>query len=461
MVNKRTVMGVIPRPQAEGSPLILRAILPRFARQDDGQRQCYKMFWVSIFLGTCFLVCGPINGWAAGEMITWEDCLKEVRQHNFELLAARAGLDQVKATKAMTRSSALPQISSSISADRGKTEGKAKTESYSYGVSGRQLLFDGFKTSNDLAAADENVKVAAYNYEVVSSDVRLELWTSFIKLLSAQEALKVTDDILLRRRQNLDLVTLQYKGGQQHKGSLLTAEANVAQAELDRKEADRNILLYQIRLAKALGRTTIMPIVAQGDLFVGDIDPNMPDWEKLVETTPLLKELTAKKEAARLGVKSARSDFFPQIYADAGAGKSDSSWLPETGNWSAGLSLTFPLFQGGQKTAALSKAKASFTQVDAQEKNGRSGVLMILAETWTLWQNSVDQVAVQEKFLEASRQRADIVEAQYKSGLATFNDWTIIEDDLVSKQKAILQAKTNALIAEASWRQAKGETVDE
>lgn len=421
-----------------------------------------KTFWVTIVLAV-FLqgLCSSYVWAASGDVMTWEDCLKEARLHNLELVAGRARLEQVKAAKAITRSVSLPQLSSSLGAGVGKTQGKDKTESYSYRVSGRQLLFDGFKTSNDLAAADEDVKSAAYNYEVISSNARLELWTAFIKLLSAQESLKVTDNILTRRQQNLDLVTLQYQGGQEHKGSLLTAEANGAQAKLDRKEADRNIQLYQIRLAKALGRKAFTPIIAAGDLFVDDIDPKMPDLDKLVEATPLLKELTAKKEAARLGVKSAKADFFPQIYADAGAGKSDDFWLPETGNWSAGLSVTFPLFQGGKNTAALSKAKASYGQKEAEEKSGRSGVILTLAETWTLWQNSVDQVDVQEKFLEASKQRADIVEAQYTSGLATFNDWTIIEDDLVSKQKAILQAKTNALINEASWRQAKGETIDE
>lgn len=86
---------------------------------------------------------------------------------------------------------------------------------------------------------------------------------------------------------------------------------------------------------------------------------------------------------------------------------------------------------------------------------------MTLADTWTTWQNNVDQAGVQEKSLAASKQRADIVEAQYKSGLASFNDWTTIEDNLVSDQKALLQAKANALLAEAGWLQAKGETIDE
>ncbi len=67
---------------------------------------------------------------------------------------------------------------------------------------------------------------------------------------------------------------------------------------------------------------------------------------------------------------------------------------------------------------------------------------------------------MRQKFLEDDEARCKIAEAQYSSGLVTFNDWVIIEDNLVSSQKSFLNAETNALLAEASWVQAKGETLD-
>ncbi|MBF0331409.1 MAG: TolC family protein [Candidatus Omnitrophica bacterium] len=398
---------------------------------------------------------------ASAETLSWDACVMEARKNHPDLISAREKLNAAKADKALTRSGTLPQLTANAGADTGKTQGKVRSEAYSYGVSGRQLLFDGFKISNDLAAAQEKIKTASFNYQVVSSNVRLHLWTAFVGLLSAQENLSVTKNISDRRQQNLGMVQLQYQSGREHKGSLLTAEANVAQAQLDMVEARRNVELYQRRLVKELGRAKFTEITAGGELTLLDIDRTKPVFEKLVETTPLLKELVTQKEAAKYGLKSAKSDFFPQVYADAGAVRNDSAWPPQTGNWSAGISVSFPIFQGGQQEAALSKAQASYRQSQADERSGRDGVILTLAETWTQWLNDVDQSAVQGKFFEAARQRADIVEAQYKSGLATFNDWTIIEDDLVRNQKSLLQAKTNALLSEASWLQAKGETVDE
>lgn len=418
-------------------------------------------FFRFIFCATLVLCASSSGALADDDVLTWADCVKEALQNHPDLASAREKVNASRADKGSTRSATLPQISASAGGSTSKTEGSNSSKSYSLGITGQQLLFDGFKITNDLAAADENIRASSYNYAVTSSNVRLNLWTAFVTLLEAQESVDVTKGILERRKQNLDLVRLQYQSGLEHKGSLLTAEANAAQAELEYTEAQRNVELFQRHLTKELGRTSFTPITASGELAVGLIDRNKPEYENLVESTPFLKALVARKEAARFGVKSAQSSFFPKIYANGSAGRSDSIFPPETNSWSAGISVSFPIFQGGQQQAALNKARATYQQLQADERSGRDGVLTTLADTWTQWQNSVDQSGVQEKFLEASKLRADIVEAQYKSGLATFNDWTIIEDDLVGKQKSILQAKTNALIADANWRQAKGETLDE
>ena len=393
--------------------------------------------------------------------LSWEDCVQEAVRNHPDLAAAREKLNQNKAQKDITRAGALPQLNSSLSASRSNSTGKSQTRTYAHEVTGKQLLFDAFKTSNDIAAAQEDVRAAKYNYQVVSSNVRLRLWTAFIDLLSAQESLKVVEGIAQRRRQSLDLIFLRYQGGREHKGSLLTAQANLAQADFDVQQAKRNVDLSQRRLSKELGRAEFMPMAAKGALETKDFDPVPPDFEQLVGTVPFLKELAAQKEAARFGVQSARSDFFPRVYVNAGAGKTDSSWPPGRNEWSAGLSLTFPLFEGGAQQAQLSKARSAFNASRAEEQSGRDGMILTLAGTWTQWQDDASHVDVQKKFLEASQVRGKIAEAQYSTGLISFNDWIIIEDDLVKNEKAFVQAKTNALISEADWLQAKGQTLDD
>ena len=74
-------------------------------------------------------------------------------------------------------------------------------------------------------------------------------------------------------------------------------------------------------------------------------------------------------------------------------------------------------------------------------------------------QDAIDKVEVQQKFLQAAIERAKIAQAQYSAGLISFDNWTIIEDDIVSAKKSFLDTQADALVAEADWIQAKGGTL--
>ena len=413
---------------------------------------------IFIVLGFFFLV--PHDG-LADETLTWQDCVKEALAHHPDLVSAKAKWDQAKASRAITRSVLLPQITSSAGGSTSKNSHASRTDSYSYGVTGKQLLFDGFKASDDVAAAQKNIEASHYAYEVTSSNVQLSLRTAFVDLLNSQELLKVTRDIAKSRQQNLDMINLLYQEGREHRGSLLTAQADLAQALFEVEQAKRGIDLAQRKLSKELGREHFFSMNAQEDLTIPKIDPQPPQFETLAEENPFLRELISQKESAKFGLKSAKADFFPKIYANAGAGKDDSSWPPKQTNWSAGLSLTFPLFEGGIKQAQVSKANALLTQVQADERSGRDGVVLTLVQVWTQLQDAAGFVSVQEKFLEAAQERAKIAESEYANGLVSFNDWTVIEGNLVFAKKAFLAARTNALITQANWVQAKGGLLDE
>ncbi len=410
------------------------------------------IFFTIFFLFYCFF---PNKG-RTEEVLTWKDCVKEAQKNNPDLTSAQEVVKQAKADKAITISDMLPQINTEVSQKTSKSATNNTTDTYSYGISAQQLLFDGFKTPYNIAAAAKNVKYAQYNYEGTSSDIRLRLRTAFVGLLKAQDLLAITEDIFSRRKQNAELVRLLYEGGGEHRGSLLTAQANLAQAEFEVAQARRTVSVAQRQLSKELGRTESKPIRVTGGFESLNPRRERPVFEALAASNPSLEALIAKKEAARFSLKSAKAEFFPQVYANASAGRTDSDWPPGNDDWSVGVTLTFPLFEGGRRLAGVSKARAVLNQVQADERSGRDGVILMLEQSWTNWQNAVDTVTVQKNFLQAYEERAKIARAQYSNGLISFDNWTIIEDDLVRGKKSFLDAQASALIAEAQWIQAQG-----
>lgn len=395
------------------------------------------------------------NLWA-NEVLTWNDCIRETLTNNPDLVSAQAQLEQTVADKDITQSTALPQINTNLTANKSKVTGNDTIETYSYSISGKQLLFDGNKTSNAIKNARENITAEQYNYLVTSSNIRENLKTKFAELLRAQELISLTKAIAERREQNLKLIELRYEAGREHKGSLLTAQADLANAEFEVKQALRTLSLTQTEMIKAIGWQHIEPIEVSGNFLVNNLETKKPDFESLADMTPLLKALISKKDASQFNLNSKKSDFLPELYLNSSAGQNGSDWPVDNNEWMFGLSISFPLFEGGNRIAQVSKAQAQLTQAAAVEQSGRNSVLITLEQTWALFQDTFEIVSVQEKFVQAAEERAKIAKAQYSSGLITFDDWIIIEDNLVDAKKSYLNAQANVLIAQAQWVQAKG-----
>lgn len=420
-----------------------------------------------ILVIACLLFsAGPLN---ADEVLTWDDCILEAKNNNPDLISAVESVNQQKADKAITASALYPQVDATLGASTAKTtttssttgvKTSSTTDSYSYGASATQLIFDGLKTVNNIKAASENIKSAQQNYRFTSSEVRLNLRTAFISLLRAQELIKVAEDIIKIRRDNFELITLRYQSGLEHRGALLTAEANLSEANFELAQAKRDVVLAQRQMTKEMGRREFKPIQTKGDFVVYDTALNKPDFDMLVKDNPSLLQAVAKRNSAAFSLKSAYADFFPQLSGNAGASKSSSHWPPRDDQWSLGLNVTMPIFEGGLRFAQVSQAQALYKQTQADERSIKDAAVVSLEQTWVTLQDALGTVDVQRKSLEAAEERSKIAEAQYSTGFITFDNWIIIENDLVSAKKNYLNAQANALLAEAGWKQAKGETLE-
>ncbi|MFH1641030.1 MAG: TolC family protein [Candidatus Omnitrophota bacterium] len=396
----------------------------------------------------------------AEEVLAWKDCVKEAQKNHPDLISAQEEINQSIASKEISKSGLLPQVSVSAGASTDKSSTQSSsTKSYDYGISTSQLLFDGFKTSDNVGAASENIKAAKESYRFSSSDIRARLRRAFINLLRTQEMVKVAQDISDIRRSNLILISLRYESGLEHRGALLTAEANVAEAKLETEKTKRELVVFQRQLIKEMGRSESEPVSVEGDF---EISTHMekPDLDAIAKNNPSLKQLSFRKNAARYGIKSAYAEFFPQLSGRLGANRIDSHFPPENDRLSAGLTLSWPIFEGGLKAAQLNEAQSLFKQYEAAERSTKDEIILNLEDTWAALQDAAESVQVQKKFLEAAEERAKIAEAEYSLGLIQFNNWTIIEDDLVRNKRSLLELRANALLAESNWILAKGETLE-
>ena len=183
--------------------------------------------------------------------------MREAAQHHPDLIAAQEDVVQSQADKRIIGSGALPEFTAALNASAANSSTTGSSKTFSYGVAGSMLLFDGLRTPNNIYAASENTKAAKENFKFTSVSVRLALRQAFVNLLKAQELIDLTSEIYQLRKSNLELITLRYESGTEHKGALLTAKANVSQATFEINAAKRGLETAQKQLSKELGRGTI------------------------------------------------------------------------------------------------------------------------------------------------------------------------------------------------------------
>ncbi len=396
----------------------------------------------------------------AQSLLTWTDCLREAAQNQPKLIVTQEQTVQSQADKRIIFSGILPQISADLNALTGNSSTGGYSKDFEYGVSGSLLLFDGLKTPHALDAASERIKATQENYKFTSSNIRLILREAFIDLLKAQQLIVLTEEIYQLRKSNLELIALRYESGTEHKGALLTAKANLSQAVFEINAAKRGLEITQKRLSKELGREKFSPFSVAGDFDLSlDFAVN-PDFESIAQRNSALLQITAQKNAAENDVKASRGDFLPTLVLTGHAGKSENLWPPDDNNHSVALKASVPLFSGGVNVARLAKVQSVYRQLQEEERSKRDDLVYLLEKSWSDLADASEKVKVQKDFLAASQERAKIAQSQYSMGLITFDNWTIIEDDLVGARKTLLDIQAAALLAQANWVQAKGETLE-
>jgi len=240
----------------------------------------------------------------------------------------------------------------------------------------------------------------------------------------------------------------------------LTAEADLADAKYGIAQAKREVEVAQQGLIKEMGRTQLTPMRAKGDFEIKDSALVKPDFETLAKNNPSLQQLIAQKRSAEFSLKSAYANFSPQLTGSAGANRTDTHWAPQGDQWNLGLSLSMPIFEGGLRIAQVSQAEALVKQLQENQRSTQDGVVLTLQQSWAALQDTIENVSVQKKTLSATEERSKIAQAQYSIGLINFDNWTIIEDNLVKAKRNYLDSQAAALLAEAKWVQAKGETLE-
>ncbi len=173
-------------------------------------------------------------------------------------------------------------------------------------------------------------------------------------------------------------------------------------------------------------------------------------------------------DASEVAIKVARAGYLPTLSLSAGIGTSNANGSDFTfreqvkNNWnnSLGLTLSIPIYDKRSTKSQIQKAKIQKRNSELQLQDKQKTLYSNIENLW-LDANSAQQQYIAAKEQTKSAQTSfDLVQEQFNLGMKNTVELLTEQNNLLSAQQQMLQAKYMALMNEQLLNFYKGETID-
>jgi outer membrane protein TolC len=347
----------------------------------------------------------------------------------------------------------LPEIGLSFKNQTRFTD-QDRNHSNSISLDINQNIFAGFRDELSLDIA----KVKEEKFKSTSQKTRAEIYAKLLSEASqfvySSSLTKLNEDIEDRRRRNLSLVRLRFEVGSENKGSVLLSEASLKQASFDLAQSKSLLAESIANLQVTTGFTDLSTFDGKLPLRKpSESDKDLAD----VSGNPTVKELDMEKKIAQLSTRLEKSAYSPRVDLRGSRVLNSSEETERSQKGLVELSVTVPLFSGfGTVHAtkrALEEEKAASLSRDEKAQSLRNDVDKLLSD----WKSAYDALDVAENFDKAMVLRTEIARKKYSNGLLSFEEWERMEQELISRQKALLTARKALGETQAAYQQVTGQ----
>lgn len=306
----------------------------------------------------------------------------------------------------------------------------------------RQMVFDGFATSNEVGRQQATVNSRAYALLGTSERTALEVAKVYLDVLTRRDMVRLAQDNLSNHERVLDQIKLRTSRGVGRYADLDQAEARLAQAR-------NNLITEQTNLADA--NTNYLSVVGQMpdelsapapfiDLLPASLDEAR---HQLVESSPILRSAESDIAATEKQYETAKSTFYPRF--DAELGRTADNNLDGTqghnNEWQAMLRMNFNLYNGGSNKADLESKSYLANQALDIRNNALRQLNEELGLAWNALENANAQMPIAQQYVDHSMRVRSAYQQQFSLGERTLLDLLDSENETFNAQRRLAEVK--------------------
>lgn len=317
-------------------------------------------------------------------------------------------------------------------------------------------LYTGGELSHAAAAAVAGSRAASLREGSARLDLTRNVRQAFCVALARRDQLQASDLAVARLRRHLTVVSEARKAGGATDEACLRAEVRLNQAAQRRRAAAAACDSAGLVLGRLVGApgAVVSPLGdAAATLLPAGDDTGTPARADIAA-------LSAEHERQVELAASARGRLLPRVLADVrahyarpGVDLLANDWM---GYGTVGVSVDWPLWDGGARSARSGQAAARARWLEAQQRDLGEAVATAAATAGSALAAARDQEAQAGERARLQARLLEMVEGRYGQQSATETEYLDAQDELTQAELELALARARVRLAETAWLWTQG-----
>jgi TolC family type I secretion outer membrane protein len=332
---------------------------------------------------------------------------------------------------------------------------------YTGGFQAQQTLFDFGKTINRVSASTDLADAAASDFVSARELVRVNVQIAYYGLLAARGVAAVNDEAVSQAEKHLLQAKAFYSVGTRPRFDVTKAEVDLANAKVNQIIAANQMQVAQVQLENAMGFHPDKLYTVSESLPSPLIAVTMDSARALALLhRPELQAAHLRAEAARSQAHAAWDQHLPTLSAVGTWNWNGFDPSPLYPRWTAGIQLTFPIFQGFSLDAQVEQANAAADAAQAAFDTQAQSVLLEVEQAYLGLKEAEERKVATAKLVEQADENFNLAQRQYAAGVGTAIEVADAQLSRSNAQITNIQAQYDYITSLVRLRRALGTAAD-
>ncbi len=302
------------------------------------------------------------------------------------------------------------------------------------------VLERGGKLDARRALAQRRIDALAIERETRRLDLLAEVARRYLAIVAAQQQREIADADIAQRRRTVAGARQRLQAGASPESVVLTAQAALARAELDRARFDRRYLAARQHLAAMWGERDPGFGIAAAD---PSILPSIPEFSALADALQAMPEIAQFADQQRIGkarLQLARSEAAADVEWQVGVRR-----LQESDDVALIAGLSMPLGARARAQPQIRAAEAELASLEIEREAKGLSLYSTLAEAHGRYRAAeIEVVRWRDDVLPKLGKAEAAAERAYRAGAISYLEWAQLQSERTNARKQQLEAALDA-----------------